>query len=85
MSRMEPLLPATLVEAHDLLQRERPRLADKPQAWIAYHRRSAEVYAHVAKTDLRHKHEAPVLGWCRDPACSRNRGQHQRKLINSPK
>ena len=50
--------PTTLFEAHEHLSRQRPSLDAKPLAWAAFHRRSAEVYARVARVDLAHRHEA---------------------------
>lgn len=50
--------PSTLAEAHEMLRRQRPKLADGPLVWVAFHRRCAEVYAEVAKVDLAHRHEA---------------------------
>ena len=50
--------PQTLAEAHEILQRARPRVGADPLAWVRFHRFSADVYANTAKVDLRHKHEA---------------------------
>jgi hypothetical protein len=51
-------MPATLVEAHEVVRRQRPKLADEPRAWVAFHRRSAEIYSAVAEVDGRRRHEA---------------------------
>jgi hypothetical protein len=59
--RADDPAPATLREAHEVLHRQRPKLADEPAAWIAFHRHGAEVYAAVAKVDTDHQHEAQVL------------------------
>ncbi len=48
----------TLAEAHEALLRCRPPYDAEPHVWAAFHRRSAEVYAHIAKVDGRHRHEA---------------------------
>lgn len=50
--------PATLAEAHEVLWRERPKRDAEPLEWAAFHRHSAEVYAHAAKVDQRHRYEA---------------------------
>jgi hypothetical protein len=50
--------PSSLYEAHESLWRQRPSRDAEPAVWIAFHRRSAEVYAATAKVDVRHRHEA---------------------------
>ena len=50
--------PTRLMQAHELLSRERPAVDAKPEAWLAYYRRSAQVYATVAEIDRGHHHEA---------------------------
>jgi hypothetical protein len=50
--------PRTLAEAHETLTCARPARDAEPSEWIAFHRRSAEVYAQTAKVDVRHRHEA---------------------------
>lgn len=50
--------PRTLAEAHELLTHTRPKHDADPLVWVAFHRRAAEVYAHAAKVDLNHRHEA---------------------------
>lgn len=50
--------PASLTEAHEVLRRQRPSRDAAPSEWVAFHRRSADVYAATAKVDLRHQHEA---------------------------
>jgi hypothetical protein len=49
---------STLIEAHEVLLGQRPRLDARPQVWIDFHRHSAEVYAQAANVDERHRHEA---------------------------
>ena len=49
---------ATLAQAHEVLLRSRPRHDAESGVWVAFHRRSAEVYAAVAKVDRGHRHEA---------------------------
>lgn len=56
--REQQRAPSTLDEAHDALWRERPARDAAPLVWVAFHRRSAEVYSRVSKVDLRHQHEA---------------------------
>jgi hypothetical protein len=51
-------MPSTLDEAHEMCWRQRPSQDAGPLEWVAFHRRSAEMYAQAAKVDLRHKHEA---------------------------
>jgi hypothetical protein len=53
----------SLQEAHELLHREWPGSDAPASAWLAHHRRAAEVYAHVAQTDPGHRNEA--LFWAR--------------------
>lgn len=48
----------SLREAHEVLRREWPGNDVSAAAWLAYHRRAAELYAHVAKVDTDHHHEA---------------------------
>jgi hypothetical protein len=58
MAQRQAAVPATLFEAHEVLWRQRPSRDAAPREWIAFHRRSAEVYAATAKVDVRHRHEA---------------------------
>ena len=58
MTKRKALAPATLTEAKELLRHERPRLDAEPLVWVAFHRRSAEVYGQVAQVDLAHRYEA---------------------------
>jgi hypothetical protein len=58
MSRAKPTDPTRLMEAHELLSRERPAAWAGAETWLAYYRRSAAVYAEVAETDRGHHHEA---------------------------
>lgn len=51
-------LPETLAAAHEVLLKCRPSYDAGPEAWAKFHRHSAEVYAHIAKVDTRHRHEA---------------------------
>ncbi len=51
-------VPTRLMQAHELLSRERPVAEANPETWLAYYRRSAEVYATVAEIDRGHHHEA---------------------------
>lgn len=50
--------PETLSAAHKVLLKRRPPYDAGPEAWAKFHRHSAEVYAHIAKVDTRHRHEA---------------------------
>ena len=59
--RVNDPAPATLMQAHEVLRTQRPKLADEPAAWITFHRHSAEVYAAVAQVDTDHRYEAQVL------------------------
>ncbi|MBV8997386.1 MAG: hypothetical protein JO287_27655 [Pseudonocardiales bacterium] len=54
----EPVPPRTLAEAHHALANIRPRLDASPQQWLAYHQRSAALYAEIAEIDRGHHHEA---------------------------
>lgn len=51
-------VPMRLMQAHELLSRERPVAEANPETWLAFYRRSAEVYATVAEIDRGHHHEA---------------------------
>ena len=54
----EPVMPRTLVEAHEVLAGGRPgRLAPLTE-WLAYYQRSAALYAEVAEIDRGHHHES---------------------------
>ena len=50
--------PATLMEAHELVRQHRPKLDAEPLVWVAFHRRSAEIYGQIAKVDPSHRYEA---------------------------
>lgn len=53
-----PVDPTRLMQAHELLTRERPAVGAGPEAWLAFYRRSAALYAEVAEVDRGHHHEA---------------------------
>jgi hypothetical protein len=48
----------TLRAAQELLSREWPGNSPSASVALAYHRRAAALYAHVAETDPDHHHEA---------------------------
>jgi hypothetical protein len=50
--------PVLLMEAHELLTRERPSPTASAERWLSYYRRSAAVYTEVAEIDRGHHHEA---------------------------
>jgi uncharacterized protein YecT (DUF1311 family) len=50
--------PRTLLEAHKAVWQQRPGLDADPSAWVAFHRRSAGVYAAAARVDGGHRREA---------------------------
>jgi hypothetical protein len=50
--------PATLLEAQEVLWRQRPARDADPLAWVEFHRHSATVYARTSEVDTRHKYEA---------------------------
>jgi hypothetical protein len=54
----EPDPPRTLAEAHEAVARIRPRQKAPLTDWLAFHQRSAAVYAEVAEIDRGHHHEA---------------------------
>jgi hypothetical protein len=58
MGREQRVVPATLYDAREALQRQRPARDADPLVWVAFHRHSADVYAQTAKVDVRHQHEA---------------------------
>ncbi|MFI7677198.1 AMED_5909 family protein [Actinophytocola sp. NPDC049390] len=53
-----PQRPFTLADAEEVVWQRRPNPDASTAERIAFHRRSAEVYARAAKTDQRHQHEA---------------------------
>ena len=57
----EPVMPRTLVEAHEALARVRPSRQAPLAEWLAYYQRSADLYAEVAEIDRGHHHES--LSW----------------------
>jgi hypothetical protein len=57
----EPVMPRTLVEAHEALARVRPSRQAPLAEWLAYYQRSAALYAEVAEIDRGHHHES--LSW----------------------
>jgi hypothetical protein len=59
--QVEP--PRTLWEAHQVLQKARPRSGASKGAWLAFYERSAALYAEIAEVDRGHHHEA--LYWHR--------------------
>jgi hypothetical protein len=54
----KPLMPQTLVEAHEALTRIRPDRQAPLAEWLAYYQRSAALYAEVAEIDRGHHHES---------------------------
>lgn len=54
----QPEMPRTLAEAHEAVAAMRPRRAAPLTEWLAYHQRSAALYAEVAEIDRGHHHEA---------------------------
>ncbi len=57
-STAEPDPPRTLVEAQHTVARIRPRQKAPLTEWLAFHQRSAALYAEVAEIDRGHHHEA---------------------------
>jgi hypothetical protein len=51
-------MPTTLRAAHELLTRSMPDLTAPLSEWLAFRRRSAAIYTHVADVDRGHHHEA---------------------------
>lgn len=54
----KPVMLRTLAEAHEALARIRPRRQAPLAEWLAYHQRSATVYADIAEIDRGHHHES---------------------------
>ncbi|MGH3550065.1 MAG: AMED_5909 family protein [Pseudonocardiaceae bacterium] len=50
--------PRTLAEAHDAVAAIRPARTAPLVEWLAFHQRSAAMYAEVAEIDRGHHHEA---------------------------
>ena len=57
-STAEPDLPRTLADAHEAVARIRPPRTAPLAELLAFHQRSAAVYAEVAEIDRGHHHEA---------------------------
>ena len=54
----KPVMPQTLVEAHEALARIRPNRQAPLAQWLVYYQRSAALYAEVAEIDRGHHHES---------------------------
>ena len=54
----EPVIPQTLVEAHEVLARIRPGRQAPLTEWLAYYQRSSALYADIAEIDRGHHHES---------------------------
>ena len=54
----KPVMPQTLVAAHEELARVRPDRQAPLAQWLAYYQRSAVLYAEVAEIDRGHHHES---------------------------
>ena len=54
----EPVIPQTLVEAHEVLARIRPGRQATLTEWLAYYQRSSALYADIAEIDRGHHHES---------------------------
>ncbi len=54
----EPDPPRTLADAHEAVAAIRPARSAPLGEWLAFHQRSAAVYAEVAEIDRGHHHEA---------------------------
>lgn len=67
----------SLQQAQELLSREWPGRDATPAAWLAHHRRAAELYAHVAEVDQGHHYEA--LHWA---ACARDEARAFSELLS---
>ncbi len=53
-----PIEPRTLADAHYAVACTRPTQKAPLTEWLAYHQRSAALYAEVAEIDRGHHHEA---------------------------
>lgn len=58
---IKPVVPQTLVEAHEALARIRPGRQAPLAEWLAYYQRSTALYAEIAEIDRGHHHES--LHW----------------------
>ena len=54
----EPVVPRTLVEAHEVLARVRPGRQAPLTEWLAYYQHSSALYADIAEIDRGHHHES---------------------------
>ncbi|MGH3549277.1 MAG: AMED_5909 family protein [Pseudonocardiaceae bacterium] len=55
---VEPDPPRTLAQAHEAVAAIRPARTAPLVEWLAFHQRSAAMYAEVAEIDRGHHHEA---------------------------
>jgi hypothetical protein len=51
-------MPVTLAQAHELMPRLMPAPTAPRAEWVAFRRRSAQIYRQVADIDRGHHHEA---------------------------
>jgi hypothetical protein len=54
----KPVQPRTLMQAHEVLVRVRPKGDVSLEQWRVYSERSAALYAEIAEIDRGHHHEA---------------------------
>lgn len=54
----QPEPPRTLMQAHEVLVRIRPKGKASPATWKSYYERSAALYREIAEIDRGHHHEA---------------------------
>jgi hypothetical protein len=54
----EPVIPRTLVKAHEMLARIRPGRQAPLAEWLAHYQKSAALYAEIAELDRGHHHES---------------------------
>jgi hypothetical protein len=69
----KPVMPRTLVEAHEALARIRPGRQAPPTEWLTYYQRSTALYAEIAEIDRGYHHES--LHWA----------DHERECLNKIK
>jgi hypothetical protein len=68
-------MPVTLAHAHELMPLLMPAPTAPRKEWVAFRRRSAEIYRRVADIDQGHHHEA--LYWAELETAVANKLQQQ--------
>jgi hypothetical protein len=73
----EPVIPRTLVKAHEMLARIRPGRQAPLAQWLAYYQKSAALYAEIAEIDRGH-----CYGQARDESSVRSEVARRGRPVN---